>query len=332
MSRVTDIRLAGAQSWALMVTTLVSLGAASAALTSAFATSRTIVVWCRDFILARPSGTFEAAVATVVAVLVAASGANVAWFFAGDAAAAWRFRRAMAGSAVRPSGKVSAAASSAGLPSPPVVVADPRPFAYTFGTYRPVIVVSTGLVSSASLAELRAVLAHERYHQSARHPLAALFWEAARRAFFFLPVLKDAAEHFAIVRELAADRAASRWGMRPLAAAMLKTASSAAGPAAVAHFGALGDRATALSRGADHAPLRISHARATVSAMALAALVCLAVASGPAHARGSRDDDVQCRAAEERLMTTVNFSPYLRLQLDETSSTPRILQSTEMRP
>lgn len=333
MSQVTDLKLAGAQSSAFMASVLASLAAAAVALSSSFVASRTVVVWCRDFVLARPSGKIEAASAVVAGSVVAVAGINVAGFFLKEALAAWRFRRAVADRAVRAPGKVSAAAADAGLATPPLVVADLRPFAYTFGMFRPVIVVSTGLASSVSLAELRAVLAHERHHQEARHPLVAVFWEATRRAFFFLPVLRDASDHFGIVRELAADRAsAGRWGARPLASALLKAASLPPGPAASAHFGALRVRAVALADGGAHAPLRISHARAAVSALALAALVVLAAATRPAYASGSRDDDVQCRAAEERLMTTMNFSPYIRLQLDETSSTPRVLQSTEMRP
>lgn len=105
-----------------------------------------------------------------------------------------------------------------------LVFADEAPQAFCAGLLRPRIYVSTGAVAALAEDELQAVLAHERHHARCRDPLRLLIARTARDALFFLPGMRQLAERYAALAELAADRAAvhaSGGQRRPLAAALL---------------------------------------------------------------------------------------------------------------
>lgn len=117
------------------------------------------------------------------------------------------------------------------------VVDDDRAYSLTYGLTAPRVVISRGLVERTGMAELEAVLAHERYHVRNLDPFKVLVARILRSALFFLPALRNLHDRYLAGRELAADRAAYRkCGKEPLAAALYKVAASpapaTAGPAA----------------------------------------------------------------------------------------------------
>ena len=104
------------------------------------------------------------------------------------------------------------------------VFADQAPQAFCAGLLRPRIYVSTGAIAALADDELQAVLAHERHHARCRDPLRLLIARTARDALFFLPGMRQLADRYAALAELAADRAAVRANggeRRSLAAALL---------------------------------------------------------------------------------------------------------------
>ena len=98
-----------------------------------------------------------------------------------------------------------------------------EPFSFTYRALQPRVVVSRGLLESASPEELEAVLVHERYHVRNLDPLKVVLARALARGLFFLPALRELERRYVAGRELAADqRALSRCGRRPVASALLK--------------------------------------------------------------------------------------------------------------
>ena len=89
-------------------------------------------------------------------------------------------------------------------------VPDGRVFAFTLGTWRPTILVSSGLRQSLSPDEFAVVLSHEEAHARARDNLALLTARLIEKALFFFPGV--ACSHEGVRRhvELAADAAASK--------------------------------------------------------------------------------------------------------------------------
>lgn len=121
-------------------------------------------------------------------------------------------------------------------PSPTFVFADEAPQAFCAGLLRPRIYVSTGAIAALADDELQAVLAHERHHARCRDPLRLLVARTASDALFFLPGMRQLADRYAALAELAADRAAvgaNAGERRPLAAALLAF-DAATSPAVVA--------------------------------------------------------------------------------------------------
>src|SRR5688572_19379632 len=167
-------QLAPRQSAALWLSTMAAIAIAAAAIASLSASAGSLAVWCRDFIVAATAGRGAAAVALAVllgAIALAAVG-NLAAFFAIETVSAIRLARSLAARAVPVPGRVLAALG--GAPVRCSVAEDVMPFAITVGLSSPRIVVSTGLVSSLTLSELRAVLAHEAHHCLRRDPLRAV--------------------------------------------------------------------------------------------------------------------------------------------------------------
>jgi Zn-dependent protease with chaperone function len=135
---------------------------------------------------------------------------------------------------------VLAAAETLGLAGRVDVVATAEAFAVTHGLLRPRILLSTGLVDALEVAELAAVLVHEREHLRRRDPLRLLATRVLAGYGWYLPLLRWWAQRLALRRELAADRAATaRAGVAAVAGALLKLADLPA-PAAVTAVNPMG--------------------------------------------------------------------------------------------
>ncbi|HKW78764.1 MAG TPA: M56 family metallopeptidase [Candidatus Limnocylindria bacterium] len=103
------------------------------------------------------------------------------------------------------------------------VVADPRPFSFTYWFRRPRICVSTALVRRLSREELRAVVMHERYHLRQRDPLRVVVLRYFAAGLYVVPVVDELATYYALQKEIAADDDAVRaLGVAPLARALYK--------------------------------------------------------------------------------------------------------------
>jgi len=115
------------------------------------------------------------------------------------------------------------------------VVAAEEAFAVTYGLIRPRILVSTGLATALTPAEISAVLAHEREHLRCRDPLRLLAARLAASWACYLPAARWLWGGAMLRHELAADRAAAgRAGRSVLAGALLKLASTPTCPAVAA--------------------------------------------------------------------------------------------------
>lgn len=214
------------------------------------------------------------------------------------------------------SGKVVRAALSVGMDAP-TVVDDTDAYAFTAGLLRPDIVISSALVSRLSLGELKAVLRHERHHQLRRDPLRTFVGELARTSFFWMPILRDVTDHFALGREIRADRAAivggARKSRRVLASALLKTAPAAV--PAFSHavsFGQFSHRVDALAYPSDRTPLRIATWRLAATVGILAALL----AGGNAGAAADAGPARLCVDAAVVRTGGAGFTPFVLIMSD----------------
>jgi Zn-dependent protease with chaperone function len=106
------------------------------------------------------------------------------------------------------------------------VLTSSRPMAFTVGLWHPQIVVSEGMISSLSEAELRAVLFHERSHAHRRDPLRLAFAQFLVDVLWFLPVARPLARDFVDALEEVADASAVEATRGPveLASALVKAA------------------------------------------------------------------------------------------------------------
>jgi bla regulator protein blaR1 len=104
-----------------------------------------------------------------------------------------------------------------------LVIDDARPQAFCTGLLRPRIYVSRGALAMLDSSQLDAVVAHEAHHACRRDPLRICIARILGDALFFLPVLRQVADRYAALAELAADEAAVRHSRtrQPLAAALL---------------------------------------------------------------------------------------------------------------
>lgn len=78
-------------------------------------------------------------------------------------------------------------------------------FAITAGFLKPQIYLSSGLFTSLTIEELKAVTAHERYHQRNFHPLYLLLSYSLHSLLFFLPVAKSLIDYISLKYEILAD-------------------------------------------------------------------------------------------------------------------------------
>lgn len=77
---------------------------------------------------------------------------------------------------------------------------------FCYGLISPKICLSLNLVKTLTRGELKAVLIHESYHLKNKDPLKILLSRAAVAAFFFVPILKDFLNYYALSKELSADQ------------------------------------------------------------------------------------------------------------------------------
>lgn len=97
------------------------------------------------------------------------------------------------------------------------------PLALCHGLLRPRLLLSTGTLRGLSLAEVEAVLRHERAHLHRYDPLRLVIVRALADALPLFPVLEQMAAALPIAQELAADRAVmDAVGAEPLGRALLK--------------------------------------------------------------------------------------------------------------
>jgi len=94
-----------------------------------------------------------------------------------------------------------------------------QPLAFTYGIFRPTIILSTWMVEHLDLRELEAVLAHELEHVARRDYLMVWLSMILRDAFFYLPSCQTAYQQLQREKELACDDMAVRVTQRPLALA-----------------------------------------------------------------------------------------------------------------
>jgi beta-lactamase regulating signal transducer with metallopeptidase domain len=97
------------------------------------------------------------------------------------------------------------------------------PFSFVHGLSDPRVAISRGFLEALEAEELRAVLAHERYHVRKLDPLRATVGATLAGALFLIPTCGALRDRYLKGRELAADRAAAAsCGARPLSGALLK--------------------------------------------------------------------------------------------------------------
>ncbi len=120
--------------------------------------------------------------------------------------------------------RVAAIAASLELDGRIDIVRDVRPFSFCYWFRRPRICLSTGLIWRLDDAELRAVLAHERYHLRQRDPLRLVIARYFAAGLYVVPVVEELVEYYTVQKEVAADQAAVRamGGVRELASALFK--------------------------------------------------------------------------------------------------------------
>jgi Zn-dependent protease with chaperone function len=115
------------------------------------------------------------------------------------------------------------AAGEMGLGGRVELIESRAPFSFVYGLLEPRVAISRGFLAALDEDELRAVLAHERYHVRKLDPLRAVACATLVRAFFLLPFCAALRDRYLEGRELAADRAARGvGGTRPLGGALLK--------------------------------------------------------------------------------------------------------------
>jgi cytochrome P450/Zn-dependent protease with chaperone function len=224
------------------------------------------------------AGTLAAAAVAAVLVVSAVRAAGIA---RRQIRAARRLAaRVEAHSSSPPPSRLRRAAADLSLEGRIELIESRAPFSFVHGFLDPRVAISRGFLETLDDDELRAVLAHERYHVRKLDPARALLGATLVEAFFLMPSCGALRDRYMESRELAADRAARRvGGVRALGGALLKAVE---GPAwhessVSASLGAgnlLAERIEQLETGraprADASPIRIGP-----SILGAAAFACL---------------------------------------------------------
>jgi beta-lactamase regulating signal transducer with metallopeptidase domain len=87
-----------------------------------------------------------------------------------------------------------------------LVISCKEPVALTMGFFRPVIVLSTGLLQLLDDNELEAVIRHEEFHLKKYDSLRTLITYLLSKSMWYLPILKWCHQCLKISREVLADR------------------------------------------------------------------------------------------------------------------------------
>jgi len=108
-------------------------------------------------------------------------------------------------------------AARCGIPLPRITVSPHAlPLALTFGVRQPAIIVSQGLLTQFSQAELETVLTHELAHAVRRDNLWNWLMALLRDVLFFLPTSHLAWRQMVVSQEEACDDLTIKWTGRPL--------------------------------------------------------------------------------------------------------------------
>lgn len=235
--------------------------------------------------------------AAVFVTVVGAGAAVGLWSFVTQLLASRRLGRRVGELTLPGDPRVERAAAPLTLVREVALVDCAESFSFAFGVFAPRVVVSRGLVETATEEELVAVLEHERYHVRNLDPLKVLFARALPPTFFYLPALRLFEERYVAGRELAADRVAlRRCGRRPLAGALLKVVRGPEWPelgvaAAIGGPELLDARIAQLETGTEPPLARPSHQQLATTALAITLLTALFVVSvasfgGPSRVTG----------------------------------------------
>jgi Zn-dependent protease with chaperone function len=171
------------------------------------------------------------------------------------------------------------------LPSRPAgvdicVLHSHRQGAFCAGLLRPRIVVTTALLDGLDDEERQAVLVHELSHAGRRGPLKLAFGRLAVRTLFWVPVLRDLADRYLLLTELAADRAAvAATSPAALAGALSQVLTT---PAFVGSVGLADHAAARIDRLFDaraKLPRLVSPARAALTLLAMGTVAALVYSS-----------------------------------------------------
>lgn len=161
--------------------------------------------------------------ALLLALVLAISVGLAAGTLRRQIAASRRLTHRIQASTLPPTPELQAAAEPTGLLGRVALVDAGKPFSFVYGVLVPRVAISRGFLEILSTQELRATLAHERYHVRNLDPFRALTARVLSEAFFLLPSLKALRARYEVARELAADRCAEQGcGRRPLLGALLK--------------------------------------------------------------------------------------------------------------
>lgn len=197
------------------------------------------------------------------------------------------------------------------------IVNDGNLFALTAGFIKPEIYLSYGLFNHLTINELRAVIAHERYHQKNLHPLYILLVNVIKSSLFFFPVLRKVASYISLKYEVLADTfAISKTSKATLSSALYKIISQKYHnqfPATVATFSVTKDRVNILS-GESMPSLKISKALA-VTSLVTAVLLSPTLFDGTTKAYAgelmeggmSQGVPVDCYSPAESIVSLVTF-------------------------
>jgi len=119
-----------------------------------------------------------------------------------------RFRRELIVRKITPAPEIIGLLKKIGLENKVYIINDSRIFSFCLGFISPKIYLSSTVLTRLNLAEIEAILLHEKYHLEHRDPLKILISQSIKRALFFLPIFKDLNNGYVVGKELAADKKA----------------------------------------------------------------------------------------------------------------------------
>lgn len=179
------------------------------------------------------------------------------------------------------------------------IVKDESRLSFCYGILSPKICLSTGLIKSLTFDELKAVLLHEGYHVRNHDPLKIILGQTASIMFFFIPILKEIQQYFALSKEIAADNMAIKYVNKQSLISVLNKLLIAPTPyysgiAALANFDDLEKRILYLTGGQKKAVFKPSLVSTSLSTFII--LFSMVVVNTPVY--DVRVDD-SCKAKEE---------------------------------